>query len=103
MMPEKPYFISEELEPMAAMIVGRFFARVEWEKEHGNNDWALEDECQHFWYAMEALNMLSITTNYGEKRATHFSLAVGNEMQRVAGYIESVIGVNPIKAKWGWK
>lgn len=98
-MTEKPHFISEQLNPFAAMLVGQFFSRVEWEKEHGTKH-SLEDECQHFWFALDGLVKIGIATNHGDKGATHFSIAVMNETQRVADYIESVLGRCPIKEKW---
>ena len=33
----KPEFRSEELEPMAALVTGRLWARVQWEIDNGND------------------------------------------------------------------
>ncbi len=88
-----PFFTSEELEPFAAMVVGRFFARCEWEKEHGDK-FSLEDACDNFQHAANALSSLSIATNMGAwddpNRAVHFSIASMNEVQRVSRYIEEL-------------
>ena len=90
-MSDKPYFTSEELEPFAGMIIGKFFARCEWEIEHGD-EWSLARECDNFWYAMNAINKISIATNSGDKGAVHFSIASMNEKSKVAKYIEMKTG-----------
>ena len=90
----KPRFYSEELEPFAALVTGRFFARVMWEKEHGDT-LSVQRECDTMWYAVQALDRLSIATDHGEDGAIHFALAAGNNVTACADIIESITGVRP--------
>lgn len=92
----KPTFISEELEPIAALIMGRMWARVVWEREHGTPDTVLR-ECDAMWYAARAIGKLSVATG-GDQGAVHFSLASSNNIRRCAGLIEQVTGVRPTEA-----
>lgn len=82
---------SEVIEPAMAHIIGHLWKRCE-EAKAGDHPFELEDELHGLWYAMEAMLSLSVAT----KGATHFSVALGNEMQYIANYIEGEIGFNPI-------
>ena len=92
----KPVFISEELEPVAALIMGRMWARVVWEQEHGN-EMTLANECDTIWYAAQAIEKLAVATGCG-RGAVHFSLASSNNVRHCADLIEHVIGVRPGEA-----
>lgn len=89
-------FRSEDLEPVAAHCIGRWFADCEEAKATGDKT-ALLNACETMWYGMDALNKLSCCT----KGAVHFSLACSNEVGRVADYIEQVTGQRPERATWG--
>lgn len=111
---EMPIFISEEIEPMTAMCIGRWYARCEAArkvkaeveqrvKDENRNMTSDEDidcrmflrECINWWWGMDAINKLSIAT----KGAVHFSIASSNEMRHVANYIKKYLGVCPISEK----
>lgn len=86
---------SEEIEPFAALLVGRLWKRCEVAKETADGV-DLESACLSFWFGLRGLEKIAIAAS----TATHFSIAMNNEHQRVASYIESVLGVNPIDANW---
>ncbi len=69
---------SEMINPFAAMILGRLFARCEEARKTGDRH-RMEDACSHLWYAMKGLNKIAI----GVETATYFSVAVMNETRRV--------------------
>ena len=86
-------FYSETLGDYAAHLIGRWFVICE---EADPDD--LYHECHNFWFGMIGLNKVGIATNNARDRdgAVHFSIAIGNEMRRVAQYIEDKLGVNPL-------
>ena len=88
---EKFKFRSERVEDTMAYVIGGLYAKCEYEKEHGDK-WSLESACVSFWYGVQALNKLTIAL----KDCDHASIAIMNEIQRVASYIEDTIGINPI-------
>lgn len=90
---KQPLFHSEVLGEFAAHLIGRWFVICE---EATKED--LYHECHNFWFGIIGLNKVSIATNNARDRdgAVHFSIAMGNEMRRVAQYIEDKIGVNPL-------
>ena len=87
----KPGIVSEMLEPTAAYVIGRMGMRC----ENASDPWELESACIRLWWAVRALDELAIAV----ETATHFSIAAGNELRRVAEYIECKIGVNPLLTK----
>ena len=87
---DKPKFVSEELEPVFALVTGRLWARVEWEREHGD-EWSLASELENFWWGVCALEKLVIACD----GATHCSLATSNNVRRAQALIESITGRRP--------
>jgi len=105
--------VSEAVEPTAAYLVGRWYAKCEKarkreaelkkKREAGEIlNWresleadAFYSECQNFWWGVRALNRVSIAC----KEAVHFSIACGNVMRDVANYIEKYLGIDPFKEK----
>lgn len=85
-------FFSEEIEPFAARCIGLWYKECE---ECSDSD--LEYYCHRFWWGVQALNKLSIVTGTSRDRdgAVHFSIAISNEMRRVAEYIEERTGIDP--------
>jgi hypothetical protein len=88
---------SEAIEPFAAMLIGRMFARCEAAKE---------DESAHYhalnclWYALHGLEKISIAV----ETATHFSIAMNNHILMVSKYIQAEIGIDPMNhPEWKWK
>lgn len=75
------------IEPFATMLIGRWYMRC----EHAKDQMELESNLQNFWFGARALNRIAIVCH----DATHFSIAMNNEMKRIAEYIESKIGINP--------
>lgn len=90
---------SEEIEPFAAMFVGRLFARCEEAKATGDEDkyyFALNT----LWYGLHGLEKIAIAA----VTATHFSIAMNNHVCLIARYIKDEIGVDPMTAPgWKWK
>ena len=83
---------SEELEPFAALVIGRLFARCQ--DAEGDEDkhlWA----CRDLWFGMQGLNKIAIVT----RTATHFSIAIQNHTRDVARYIEKHLGIDP-ETEW---
>lgn len=78
---------SEEIEPTAAMIVGRLFARC----QAAQDDSEKEHAYASLWWAVNALNSLSVAV----ESATHFSIAANNEVSRVRQLIEHEFGFDP--------
>lgn len=103
--------VSEAIEPTAAYLVGRWFAKCEKarkrrdelqkKRESGQHlTWqeSLEadsfySECRNFWWGIKALNRVSIAC----QEAIHFSLACGNVMMDVSKYIEEHLGIDPMR------
>lgn len=88
---EQPAFYSEEVEPFAAMVIGRFFAICEQAKD----DHEIMRACERFWWAANALNKLATVGD-----AVHFKLAMSNLMTMVADYIEERTGARPKWLQW---
>ena len=82
---------SEAIEPFAAMLTGRMFARCEEAK--ARNDGSLEGQLMSFWWVLAGLNKISI----GVETATHFSIAVMNEQNRLSRYIQHELGIDPFE------
>lgn len=78
---------SEEVEPTAAMIVGRLFARCQAATDHHEK----YDAYAHLWWAVNALNSLSVAI----KTATHFSLAANNHVSFVRTLVIKELGLDP--------
>lgn len=87
---------SEEVEPFAAMIVGRMFARCEAAKAKGET--YHEDAMRNFWYVLHGLEKIAV----GIRTATHYSVAMNGHICAVARYIEEHAKVDPMTAP-GWK
>lgn len=87
---------SEAIEPTAAHIIGRLFMQSQEAKTR--NDGSYEGALMNLWWAACALNSLAVACN----GATHFSIAAGNEMGRVAQFVRAEIGIDPFDAP-GWK
>jgi hypothetical protein len=97
-MRETPHPIaSEEIEPFAAMLVGRLFARCEYAKKSDPD--SFEYHCQNLWHGLGGLEKIAIAAH----TATHFSIAMNSHIIFVANYIEEALGVDPMKNKgWEW-
>lgn len=105
--------VSEAVEPTAAYLVGRWYAKCEKARKRSEELKAKEDggeyltphefleserfwrECRNFWWGVRALNRVSIAC----EEAVHFALACGNVMRDVARYIEEHLGINPLTDK----
>ena len=92
-MPAKPTFKSEELEPTMGLVMGRLYARVQWEMEHGDR-FSVARECEVMWYGAQAIEKMAVTCG-GDRGATHFSIAASNNVSMCADLIESITGVRP--------
>lgn len=91
-------FVSEEIEPIAAKVVGRLFARYDWAKKHAPDE--AEGALNSLWWAVNALNSLSVAIG----TATHFSIATNNEVIRVAALIRAELDIDPYEAPmWKWR
>ncbi len=90
--PEEMLIISEELEPTFARVIGKFFVQCEHlRKEHSAECVFFVDACGSWWWTMEAMNKMTV----GISSAIHASLFIGNNMNRVAGYIKEHLGFDP--------
>ena len=98
-----PTHNSEPFEPAATHFVGVQFSRCEalykhWKESTDESfdtyikQLKFESAIEYFWYGMNALTQLSIAST----GATHFSVALSNEMHRVNKYIEDRTGYSPI-------
>lgn len=86
---------SEEIEPFAALLVGRLFARCEAAKDdHAKFTGA----CADLWFGLHGLEKIAIAA----RTATHFSIAMNNHIQMVARYIKDELRLDPTTAP-GWK
>jgi hypothetical protein len=81
---------SEDLEPFAAMLIGRMWARCETAK--GLGGYAYEDALDSLWWALTGLDRIATSV----ESAVHFTLAVQNHMMQVARLIEKETGRNPL-------
>ena len=105
---------SEMIEPVAGQLIGRWFNRCQMALEVKNTiDKKVKDEnrehtfhehldcemfwkeCSNMWWGVRALNKMGIAC----KDATHFNIAISNEMSKIADYIEDKLGFNPILEK----
>lgn len=82
---------SEAIEPVATYLIARWWAKCE-EAKKSEKGGDLENALVTFWHGVRALNRVAIACT----EAKHFSIAISNEMRRVALYIEECIGINPI-------
>jgi hypothetical protein len=88
---EKPYpIISETLEPTAAFLIGRMFARFQEAKKTGDRH-HIESALMRMWWVVKGLNEIAI----GVSTATHFTIAASNDMRRVAVLIDEELDVDP--------
>lgn len=89
---------SEEIEPFAAMFIGRMFARCTEAKAIGQCEY--ERALGSFWYGLYGLERIAVAA----RTATHFSIAMNNHIVQIARYIESEIGIDPMTADgWRWR
>ena len=89
---------SEAIEPFAAMLIGRMWARCEAVKTDRD---ALEAQCMNFWWVVRGLNKIAVAITCGrscpgvpEHDGVHFSIAAGNEQSRVRDYIMHALGID---------
>jgi hypothetical protein len=80
---------SEMLEPFAAMLVGRLFARVTEAKEAGDAH-AIESAYAALWWGVHGLNKIAIAVS----TATHFSIAAANHIRFVAELVRDDLGID---------
>jgi hypothetical protein len=94
-------FVSEEIEPFAAKVIGRMWARVEFAKKNGMKS-DVYDACNRFWHALGGLEKLAVSIG----SATHFSVSMNNHIMGSAKMIEKEIGINPMDKNlgpaWEW-
>ena len=94
---------SELVEPFAAMIVGRMWARCDEAKEkHGKASVPHQEALNRFWWALSGLERLAISI----QTATHFSIAMNNHISGSAAMIEKELGFNPMysdDANWKFR
>lgn len=107
-------FRSEMIEPTAAHCLGVWFHNCELARElkekiekrctdeNREMNWRemldceqFFHQCSHMWWGLKSLNKLSIVT----RGATHFGIAISNEMSKVANYIKEHLGFCPILDK----
>ena len=88
--------ISELINPAFSHILADLYGGCETEEPN-----KLYTACQTLWLGVDALNKVTCTFKEGGQ---YTSVAMGNEMQKAADYIEHRIGVDPISnkdfAKW---
>ncbi|TGT64049.1 MULTISPECIES: hypothetical protein [unclassified Mesorhizobium] len=89
-------FISEEVEPFAALYIGKMFARCEKAREAGDET-LLYDLCCSMWWGLNGLQHIATAIS----TATHFTIALSNHQRQIADYIREHTGVDPWEAK-GW-
>lgn len=82
---------SEMIEPFAAMLIGRLYARVEEAKKSGNPN-AIESAYSHLWWGAHGLEKIAIAA----VTATHFSLASSNHICGIARMIQKDLGIDPM-------
>jgi len=90
---EPPVLVSEKLEPAFAHFIGVRHARYRYYKDKGDLGKA-EDELHSWWYGMRA--MFSFSSSLGGTGCVHFNVSSGNEYRRVAQFIETQIGYDPL-------
>lgn len=94
---------SEDVEPFAAMLVGRMWARVEEAKGDEHNVYSA---CMSFWWAVTGLEKIAIAVRSGLPHdnvdAIHFSIASSNHMSMAATLIKNLIGEDPTTER-AWK
>lgn len=82
---------SEMIEPFAAMLIGRLFARVTAAKENGNPN-AIEMAYSQLWWGVHGLENIAVAVS----TASHFSIANGNHIRGIARMIEADLGIDPM-------
>lgn len=88
--------VSEVVEPTMAYIMGKLFKQVEEYKD--DLDYVI-DGCFNLWIAANSIDRLSTCCTMKDSGATHFSIAAGNNLGRVADYIKEKCGFNPLLDK----
>lgn len=88
--------VSEEIEPFAAMIMGRLFARCEAVKDEPHK---LETACGALLYAAIGLHKIAIAIRVGVERyndpqGLHFSIASMNNLRLARDHVRAY-GFNP--------
>lgn len=82
---------SEMIEPFAALLIGRLYARVEEAKKSGEQH-AIEHAYASLWWGIHGLEKIAVAVG----TATHFSIANGNHVCGVARMIQSDLGIDPM-------
>jgi len=96
-----PEHNSEPLEVAATHFIGVQWKRCELTKKTftETDDYMdqlkWDTEIEKLWYGMNALQKLMV----GTTGRMHFCIALGNEMQKIANYIEMTTGYNPIAGR----
>ena len=88
-------FESELIEPFLTYVIGGLWSKVEFAKqEHVDSD-DLESLCMDLWCGIKNLSqVVSIM-----KDCAHATVAINNDMKRIAKYIHETCGVDPITEK----
>lgn len=89
-------FASEEIEPFAAMYIGRMFARCEAARKTGEPT-LLRNACCSMWWGLNGLQHIATAVS----TATHFTIALSNHQRQIADYIKEHTGIDAWEAK-GW-
>lgn len=79
---------SEELEPTAALVVGRLFARFQAARTLSEKETTLNN----LWWAVNALSSLAVAVG----TAPHFSIASANHIGWTADLIQRELGIDPM-------
>lgn len=85
---------SEELEPVAQYLIGRWFAKVEKAKLSTGpyRDHEVEHAWANFWHGLHGLQSVSVAC----EEAVHFGLVMSNTIVKVAGLIKNELGIEPM-------
>ena len=86
---------SEQLIPTFSVIIQELLHKCDTDNEH-----ELYSACLNLWLAVDALNKVTCCLT----DVTYLNISMSNEMEKIAGYIEYRVGINPITnkdfAKW---
>ncbi|RWN60179.1 hypothetical protein [Mesorhizobium sp.] len=89
-------FISEEVEPFAALYIGKMFARCEQARKSGDTS-MMHDMCCSMWWGLNGLQHVAVAIS----TAVHFTIALSNHQRQIAEYIKEHTGIDPWEAR-GW-
>jgi hypothetical protein len=83
---------SEQLEPVAQYLIGRWFVKVEQAKlsDGPDKDYKVEHAWVNFWHGLHGLQSVGVAC----EEAVHFGLVISNMIVRVAGMIQDELGVD---------